>query len=242
MLGVATLWTPYNDVMSQSYTTFTSLTTATNTQMSTIVIGTTTLSELTTSTLNSAVGDIPPVQNVPRMPIVCFYYAYQLQLDPSVKEVDGTISASSQVNYYLMSKDQYVQFNAYQPPCGSSYVSLSVQYGVKSYVLQFTPPVAGDYYIILENTSAYPVSYNVQVALVRNRAVAIYSTSTTLLIATSQNIATSTIMTSTAAGQSAFANDVMLILVAVVLAAIVIALRMKRTKTRAQMAPNTPAQ
>jgi hypothetical protein len=208
--------------------------------MTTIVVGKTTVSELTTSTLNSAVGDILPVQKAYRMPTICFFFPYQLHLDPSVKEVDGTISTSSEVNYYLMSKDQYDQFSAYQPPCGSSYVSLSVEYGVKSYVLKFTPPVAGDYYILLENTSAYAVAYNVQISLVRNKSVDIYSTSTTVLIATFQRAETSSIMMSTSvAAQPLLTSNVTLILVAIALVVIVLALRMKRTKIRSQVRPST---
>jgi hypothetical protein len=150
LLGVVTIVTisaPYGYVMSQSYTTFTSFTTSTNMQLSTIY----------------STGAIPPAQTDDNS-WTCYYSLYQLHVDASIKEVDVTISASSPVNYYIMSKNQYNQFVEL---CGSSYPSLELKYSSKSYALKWTPPAPGDYYIILENTSASAVTYNMQLALIR---------------------------------------------------------------------------
>lgn len=241
-LGVVTILAPYGQVMSQSYTTFTSFITSTNTQMTTISIGTTTLSELTTSTLKGSSGEIPSAQTGYRMfPTVCFYFPYQLHLDASVKEVDGVISASSPINYFLMSEDQYNQFVSYQPPCGSSYASLSLEYSVKSYVLKFTPPGPGDFYILLENTSTSNITYNMQLSLVQNQSVAIYSTSTTLQAATSQKTVINTIEMSSSPAQSILSSNVTSILaVAALVFVIVLVIYSRRTKTQSQATSNTP--
>lgn len=150
LLGVVTILSPYGYVMSQSSTTFTSFMTSTNTQLSTIY----------------STGAIPPAQEDDTTR-TCYYFPYRLHIDASVKEVDATISTSSQINLFIMSKDQYDKFVGARPPCGASYSSLQLEYSTKSCTLKWAPPVLGDYYVILENTSTSAVTYNMQLALVR---------------------------------------------------------------------------
>ena len=150
LLGLVTISVPYGYVKSQSYTTFTSSLTSTNNQLSMIYSN----------------GTIPPAQTDDNS-WTCYFSPYKLHVDASIKEVEVTISASSPVNYYIMSENQY---NNFVELCGGSYPSLELQYSSKSYALKWTPPAPGDYYIILENTSTSAVTYNMQLALIRSQS------------------------------------------------------------------------
>ncbi|MGA3296902.1 MAG: hypothetical protein ABSD41_05570 [Candidatus Bathyarchaeia archaeon] len=243
ILMVTTVLAPTTLVLSQSYSTYTSFMTSTNTQLSTISIGTTTLSELTTSAFNSTSGTIPPALESDVTGLwTCYYFPYKLHIDASVKEVDGTLSASSPVNMYIMSNAQYNQFVTYNPPCESSFLALQLEYSTKSYVLKWAPPSPGDYYIIMENTSASAITYTVQISTIQNQSIAIFSTHTILQIATSLKTQTDTITTSSNVGpQPALSDNVPLILIVIAsISAVVLLIRSRlRRKMRKEEGPGS---
>ncbi|MGA2785794.1 MAG: hypothetical protein ABSF09_13965 [Candidatus Bathyarchaeia archaeon] len=234
ILMVTPVLAPTGLVLSQSYTTYTSFMTSTNTQLSTASIGMTTLSELTTSAFNSASGAIPAALESDLTDLlICYYFPYRLHIDASIKEVDGIISASSPVNLYIMSNAQYNQFVAYNPPCESSYLSLQLEYSTKSYALKWAPPQPDDYYIILENTSASAITYTVQISTIQNPSIAIYSTQTILQIATSQKTQIDTIKTSSnVSPQPALSGSVLSILVMIASISAVILLIRSRLRSK----------
>ena len=234
ILMVTSVLAPTSLVLSQSYTTYTSFMTSTNTRSSTISIGTTTLSQLTTSAFNNTRGTIPPALESDVTGLwTCYYFPYPLHIDASVNEVDGSISASSPINVYIMSNAQYDQFVAYNPPCGSSYISLHSEYSTKSYAVKWAPQ-PGDYYIILENTAASTVTYTVQISVIQNQSTAIYSTSTILQTATSLETQIDTITTSSNVGpQPALTNSVLSILI--VIASISAVILLIRSRLRSKM-------
>lgn len=219
-------------VASQSYTTVTSSIPSTSTQFSTISMGMSTLSALTTSAANIATGTIPGALISPATGLsVCYYFPYLLHIDASIKTIVGTISASNPVNLYIMSKPQYDFFAAYNPPCGSSYQSLLTEYSTKSYSLQWTPPQPDDYYIMLQNTSQSTVTYTVQVSTIQNQSITIYSTSVLLQTSTLLLTQVNTIKTSSVASNWTPSNDVFPILIGIAsIAAIILLIRSRRSK------------
>ncbi|HKM51612.1 MAG TPA: hypothetical protein VJZ75_10590 [Candidatus Bathyarchaeia archaeon] len=221
-------------VASQSFTTVTNSLSSTSTQLSTISIGMSTLSALTTSASNVASGTIPAalISSVTGVS-VCYYFPYLLHVDASIKAIIGTISASSPVNLYIMSKSQYDQFVAYNPPCGSSYVSLLTEYSTKSYSLQWTPPQPDDYYIMLQNTSQSTITYTVQVSTIQNQSITIYSTSMLLQTAILLLTQVDTLKTSSTVSNWTPSNDAVPILIGIAsIAVIILLIRSRRNKMR----------
>jgi len=172
-------------VSSQVYSQvqFTSL--STTTTVSTLTIGTTTLAELTTSSYGPATGMIPPTYTPPNGgPMACFYVPYAFHVNTSTQKLIGTISTSRSVNFYIMTKPQYDAFVAYAPPCGSSYQALKLEYSITSFNLDWAAPAAGDYYIMLENTSKSVITYTIQLGSIQPSSNAIYSTVTVIQLLT----------------------------------------------------------
>ncbi|HKM78369.1 MAG TPA: hypothetical protein VJZ03_04785, partial [Candidatus Bathyarchaeia archaeon] len=154
-------------------------------------------------------------------------------VDASIKAIIGTISASSPVNLYIMSKSQYDQFVAYNPPCGSSYVSLLTEYSTKSYSLQWTPPQPDDYYIMLQNTSQSIITYTVQVSTIQNQSITIYSTSMLLQTAILLLTQVDTLKTSSTVSNWTPSNDAVPILIGIAsIAVIILLIRSRRNKMR----------
>lgn len=161
---------------AQTYTTITSLIVYSQTRSSTVSIGVTTLSGLTTSPYETSAGAIPPSFTSPATgQQICFYAPYHFRVDESVREVVGTVSASSPFNFYVMSQPQYDAFIAGNPPCGSSYFAITLGYLERTYNIDFTL-AEGDYYIVLENVASYPITYTVQLFAFAAASSAMYST------------------------------------------------------------------
>ena len=197
ILAIVTSLT-FASVASQSYTSVTSSVISANTQLNTVTVGFSTLAALTTSAVDPNTGTIPPAYIGASGLWVCFYFPYQLHVDSSIKGIVGTISANSPVNLYVMSKLQYDQFVAYNPPCGSSYISLLTEYSTRSYLLQWTPPQPDDYYILIQNTSQSIISYSIQLSKIVNQQSTIYSTSTNIQLFTLFQTLTESVQTSQA--------------------------------------------
>jgi hypothetical protein len=74
-----------------------------------------------------------------------------------------------------MSQAQYNDFVAKNPPCGSSYTAITLDYLKRSFTVDFSP-TPGDYYILLENISGSVVTYTIQISAIGNAISAFYST------------------------------------------------------------------
>jgi hypothetical protein len=166
----------------------TSLIVYSQTQSSTVSIGVTTLSSLTTSTYEAAAGAIPGSFTSPASgQQICFYAPYHIHIDPSVREVVGTVSASSPFNFYVMSQAQYDAFIAGNPPCGSSYFAITLGYLERTYNVNLIPSEA-DYYIVLENIANSPITYTVQLSAIAAASSAVYSTTEAIQLVTYTSI------------------------------------------------------
>jgi len=171
-----------------TYATLTSLIVYSQTQSSTVSIGVTTLSGLTASPYEASVGAIPASFTSPASgQQICFYAPYHLHVDPSVREVVGTVSASSPFNFYVMSQPQYDAFIAGNPPCGSSYFAITLGYLERTYNVDLTLR-EGDYYIVLENVAGYPITYTVQMSAITAASSAVYSTTEAMQLVTYTSI------------------------------------------------------
>ena len=157
---------------SQSFVTSLS----TTSEFSTLTLGSTTLEELTTSSYGAAYGNIPGVYSAYREPEVCFYVPYEFHVDASAQVIQGTIWGSSPFNFYIMSKPQYDYFVLANPPCGSSYIALKLEYSIRSFTLNWVAPQPGDYYILLENTSMYLIAYSIQLNAIEPATTMVYTT------------------------------------------------------------------
>jgi hypothetical protein len=209
---------------------------STTSEFSTLTIGTTTLAQLTTSSYNPASGYIPGVYSAYEGPTVCFYVPYLFHVDASAQRIQGTISGSSPFNFYIMSKPQYDYFVLTSPPCGSSYQALKVDYSIKSFTVDWVAPHQGDYYILLENTSMYVISYTIQVNAIEPSSTLVYSTTAvmqTLTFITQQEVNTtiSTSSESASASQTnSYTTPIAIALVALLLLIVALAKRFKRAK------------
>jgi len=147
-------------------------------ELSTLTVGTVTT--ITTSSYGPASGFIPGVFSAYEGPMICYYVPYSVHIDASAQRIQGVVSGSSPFNFYIMSKLQYDYFRAYSPPCGSSYIALKLEYSIRNFIVNWTAPNPGDYYILLENTSMYEIAYNIQLAVVEPASTAVYSTTTVM--------------------------------------------------------------
>jgi hypothetical protein len=140
-------------------------------------VGTTTLSELTTSSYGPASGTIPGTYSPPGSgQLFCFYVPYSFHVDVSTQKITGTVSGNSPFNFYIMTKPQYDALVVASPPCGSSYHALQLEYSIKSFALDWSAPYPGDYYIVLENTSKSVIFYTIQLGSIESSSSLLYST------------------------------------------------------------------
>ena len=202
---------------------------STTSESSTLTIGT--ITEITTSSYGPATGFIPGVFSAYEGPTVCFYVPYAFHIDASAQRIQGVISGSSPFNFYIMSKPQYNYFALLQPPCGSSYIALKLEYSIRNFIVNWTAPNPGDYYILLENTSAYEIAYNIQLTVVQPASILSYSTTTAIQTLTfiQQQAINSTTTQSESAPPSA-PNLTPPIAIGLVAAAIIILILAKRPK------------
>jgi hypothetical protein len=175
---------PSSGLSSQTYTTLTSTSPYLSTQFSTVSIGETTFSALTTSTYSIATGTVPASYETDVGQQICYYLYYPFHVGDSAHKIVGSVSASTAVNFYLMSKAQYDEFTAENLPCGSSYHALVIDYLRSSFDINM-PLDAGDYYILLENISKSTVNYTVQISAIENASNTIYSTEQIIQLYTS---------------------------------------------------------
>jgi len=205
---------------------------STTSELSTLTVGTVTA--ITTSSYGPATGFIPGVFSVYEGPMVCFYVPYSFHIDASAQRVQGVVSGSSPFNFYIMSKLQYDYFKAYSPPCGSSYIALKLEYSIRNFVVNWTAPNPGDYYILLENTSMYEIAYNIQLAVVQPASTLIYSTTTvmqTQSFTQQQAINTTTTQSKSAPTSTPnFTGPIALVLIGAIVVIVVLAKRPKRIK------------
>jgi len=172
------------DSPAQTYTTTTSLVVYSRTQASTLSVGVTTLSGSTTSAYGVSVGTIPASYTSSSTgQQVCFYVPYHFNVESSVGEVIGSVSASSPFNFYLMSQSQYDAFVAGNPPCGSSYAAITLGYLERTFSVNFTPS-PGDYYLILENIASTSITYTIELSAIAKASSIIYSTMETTQLTT----------------------------------------------------------
>lgn len=159
---------------NQTYSTSTTLAVYTNTQTSIVSIGQTTF--VTTSTYSIAAGTIPAsyTSDVTGQQI-CYYVSYPFHVDESVQRIVGTVSGSSPFNFYIMSQTQYDDFVNKNPPCGSSYTAIILDYQRNQFNIDWTPN-PGDYQILLQNMASYPITYNIQISAIGSASRVIYST------------------------------------------------------------------
>lgn len=207
---------------------------STTSVFSTLTVGTTTLAELTTSSYGPATGTIPGVFSAYEGPAVCFYVPYAFHVDASAQRIQGTISASSPFNFYIMSKPQYAYFQLTSPPCGSSYQALKLDYAVRSFTLDWVAPQPGDYYILLENTSMYVIAYSIQLSATEPATTIVYTTTavaqTLTFIQQEVNTTVNTMATQSESAAPAELNFTTPIAIAVVAALILIVVLAKRSK------------
>jgi len=202
---------------------------STTSESSTLTVGT--ITEITTSSYGPATGFIPGVFSAYEGPTVCFYVPYAFHIDASAQRIQGVISGSSPFNFYIMSKPQYNYFALLQPPCGSSYIALKLEYSIRNFIVNWTAPNPGDYYILLENTSAYEIAYNIQLTVVEPASISLYSTTTAIQTLTfiQQQAINATATQSEAAPPSA-PNLTTPIAIGMIAAAIIILILAKRRK------------
>jgi hypothetical protein len=186
--------------VGQAYSQAQNISVSTSTGFSTLTIGTTTLAELTTSSIGSATGYIPGTFSPYDGPTVCFYVPYKFHVD-TAQRILGNITGSNPFNFYIMSKPQYDYFVLTSPPCGSSYQALKVDYSITGFAVDWVGPYPGDYYIILENTSKFAIAYTIQLSAIEPSSSRIYSTTTLVqtLTFTQQQEVNTTIMSSESA-------------------------------------------
>lgn len=168
---------------NQGYTTSTTFEVYTTTQSNVVSIGQTTF--LTSSSYSNATGTIPAsyTDDVTGEQI-CDYVSYPVHVDESIQRIVGTISGSSPFNLYIMSQTQYDDFVKENPPCGSSYTAITIDYLRNEFNVNWTPN-PGDYQILLENIASYPVTYTIQIFALRNASSMVYSTMQNIQVVTS---------------------------------------------------------
>jgi len=198
MLFIFLLLTAILQVSSsaKSETTVTSLIVYSETQSSIVAAGQSTLTRTTTSIYPPAAGSIPASYTSPTTgQEICYYVPYHFHVDDSVRRVTGDISASTPFNFYLMSESQYDNFVAQNPPCGSSYVAITLGYLEYTFNIDLTPS-SGDYYILIQNVSSSPITYTVNLTAVVNVTSPIYITTQAIVFATyTSTISTSLLVT-----------------------------------------------
>lgn len=174
MLGLISLL-PLFGLSNQTSITFTGATIYMSTQFSTVTIGETTFSQLTTSTYGLTTGTVPGSYLSNTGQQICYYFPYPFHVDISAHRIVGSVAASSPVNFYLMSRGQYDEFVSKNPPCGSAYSALALDYSRKSFDVDWALD-PGDYYILLENVSTNTVNYTVEISAIENSSSPLYST------------------------------------------------------------------
>jgi len=168
---------------NQAYTTLTTFAVFTNTEPSTVSIGET--SFLTTSSYSVATGAIPAsFTSDSTGQQICYYVPYPVHVDESIQRIVGTISGSSPFNFYIMSQAQYEDFLSGNPPCGSSYTAITLDYLRNEFNINWTPN-PGDYYLLLQNIASYPITYTIQIFAIGNASSIVYSTTQLIQLATS---------------------------------------------------------
>jgi hypothetical protein len=199
LMVVALSFIPSSGLSSQANTTFTTTAISLSTQSSTLAIGETTYSALTTSTYGIATGTVPASFTSDTGQQICYYLSYPFHVDESVSRIIGTVSASTPVNFYLMSKAQYDEFVSKNPPCGSSYTALFLDYLKRSVVIDWKLG-PGDYYILVENISISTVTYTVDISAIGNASSELYSTEQIILLFTSTGRYVSGLSTQSSSG------------------------------------------
>jgi hypothetical protein len=131
-----------------------------------------------------------------------------------------------------MSKPQYDYFILTNPPCGSSYQALKLDYSIKRFILDWVAPQPGDYYILLENTSMYVIAYSIQLSAIEPATTIVYTTTAilqTLTFIQQQEVnATATQPESAKPAQSDFTIPIAIALVAAAMLIAGLARRSKR--------------
>jgi hypothetical protein len=201
-----------------------------------LTIGTTTLAELTTSSYGPASGEIPGTYSPYEGPTICFYVPYAFHIESSAQKIIGTISGSNPFNFYIMSKYQYDAFVGGAPPCGSSYHALKLDYSIKEFDVDWAAPSPGDYYIILENTSKYLITYTIRLGVIEPASSLVYSTTAVIQTFTfTQQQAINTTIIRSASTIEATKSDITVPIVTVLVVALIIAaILVRRFKMKKQ--------
>lgn len=77
------------------------------------------------------------------------YYAFAEATFNGGERVVGRVASSLIINFYVMSKDQFDQFDG--ALCASEYEAYVSARGVRSYSFDWIVPAGGDYYFIFDN-------------------------------------------------------------------------------------------
>lgn len=202
---------------------------STTSELTTLTVGT--ITEITTSSYGPATGLIPGVFSAYEGPTVCFYVPYAFHIDASAQRIQGVVSGSSPFNFYIMSKSQYDYFALLSPPCGSSYIAMKLEYSIRNFIVNWTAPNPGDYYILLENTSMYEIAYSIQLTVVEPASTLVYSTTTVMqTLSFTQQEAINTTATQSETAPSPAPNFTAPVAIALIAAAIMIVAMAKRSK------------
>lgn len=196
MLGLIS-FVPLSGLSNQTNTTFTGTTIFLSTQFSTFTIGETTFAQLTTSTYGLTTGTVPGSYLSDTGQQICYYLSYPFHVDVLAHRIVGSVSASSPVSFYLMSRGQYDDFVNKNPPCGSSYPALVLDYSRKSFTVDWSLDT-GDYYILLENVSTNTVNYTVELSAIENASSPLYSTKQIIQPVTSNMLYASAVISQSA--------------------------------------------
>jgi hypothetical protein len=232
LLFLVPLLTVAQTVQSQQYATTTITTLVTNIQSSTVAIGTMTATTMLAQ--SSAIFSAPVL--LPGTHGVCGVYFVQALNASEGEVVFGTVTSNNNVDLYLMTASVFQAWN-HQVVAGGTCTPSSLiisQLDTTAYNFTATIPSNGVYDIVLNNLSHSSVTAKLTVDISTSAPLtmttAMYSTMNQQVIETEMQTSVQTVQ-STSGGQMDMGTLGAVVLVIVIIAAIALAVGMKRRST-----------